>query len=622
MRRWLDLASLQTRILLLTAVPPSLLLLGFLVATLHTANDTVDASVRRSLSDAGSVFVKLLATRQSELLTMATVTARDPRFFATFAIPEEERGPEFAPTIEGVARDFLRIVDADFIEVFDARGKAIVRVERGSEGLIAATLPAGAAVQHALGGTPSRDFNRDGRHLIVAGVAPVYVADRVAAVLRLGSALDREFVGEVTRLSGTQVSLGDATGELASTFAPIPDNESFAWPVEVPTRTVWAGESFEASEAFTVARGDVRHLVVRIRIQGQDAGDHFNAFLGRDLATEVRPMVALTQRLGVVGALAIVVTGLAAWMVARRIVQPLSQIVSAATALQRGDYSHELAPRGGDEVAFLGQSFLEMRRSLRTYVEHLKGVDQMKSDFIAVAAHELKTPLTVISSFNELIVSGAMGDVPEPIREPMQCIQERLWELNRLVENMLDLSRSEQGLLDLVRAPVDLRDVAKKVVAARRADLRDRHVSISEEFPAASCIVVVDRERMGQAFGHLLDNAIRFTPDGGSVAVVMSVTGEEASVEVRDTGIGIPARDLDRIFVKSHEVGDVMHHTSGRLEFGSRGLGLGLALCKAIVEGHGGAIRVQSVLGRGSSFTITIPTTVAAESSLQLLEVG
>jgi len=622
MRRWVSLASLKLRILLLTAVPPSLLLLGFLVATLHTANDTVDASVRRSLSDAGSVFMKLLAMRQSELLAMATVTARDPRFFATFAIPEEERGSEFAPTIEGVARDFLHIVDADFIEVFDTSGRTIGRVDRQSSDIATAVLPAGAAVQQALGGTASADFDRDGQHLIVAGIAPVYVAGRIAAVLRLGSAFDRKFVEEVKRLSGAEVCLTDATGELASTFEPLTVGRSFAWPATTPTRTVWVGESFQASDAFTVARGETRHLVVRILVQGQDSGDRFDAFLGRDLATEVRPMIVLTKRLAVAGALAIAMTALAAWLVARSIVRPLSHIVSAAKALQRGDYAHELTPRGHDEVAFLGRSFLDMRSSLRLHIEHLNSVDQMKSDFIAVAAHELKTPLTVISSFNEMIVSGVMGDVPGPIRDPMRRIQERLWELNRLVENMVDLSRSEQGLLDLEKAPADLRDVVGNVIATRQETLGEREVSILEQLPAVPCTVAVDRERMEQAFKHLLDNAIRFTADGGAITVAITLDDERANLDVRDTGVGIAAHDLERIFDKAHIVGDVLNHRSGRMEFGSRGLGLGLALCKAIVEAHGGEVRARSVLARGSTFTISLPAVTHAESGAELVGIG
>jgi signal transduction histidine kinase len=613
------LSSLRTRLVLLTAVTPSLLLLTFLAGTLHTANEAVNRSVRRSLSDAGSVFVKLLATRKNELSTMATVTARDPRFFATFAIPESDRGPEFAPTVEGVALDFLRITDADFMEVFDARGRPIVHVERHGGRAGALVVPGGGAIQLALGGSPSGDFNRVGRHVIVSGVAPVFVAGQIAAVLRIGSVFDRGFTAEVKRLTGADVALTRAGDELASTFSALPSRTTFVWPADAAGAARLNGESFHAGEAFTLERGGVRYLVVRIVVRGVDAAGGFDAFLGRDLATELRPMVALSVRMGLAGALAIVLTGLAAYLVARRVVQPLSDIVGAASALQRGDYDRPLVPRGADEVAFLAHSFLDMRRSLRSHVEHLRGVDQMKSNFIALAGHELKTPLTVITSFNEMIVSGSLGAVPDNIRDPMRRIQERLWELNRLVEDILDMSRFEQGLFELRSTHVDLREIVAAIVDHRRMDLGDRAVRLVTNLGEEGCPAIADPDRLQQAVAQLVDNAIRFTPDGGTVTVSLSTAGDRARIAVRDTGVGIAPQDLEWIFTKLHTVGDVMHHTSGHLRFGSQGLGLGLALCKAIIEAHGGTVEVESVPGRGSEFTLVLPVHAATAAERVLV---
>jgi signal transduction histidine kinase len=596
----------------MTALTPCLLLLAFLGATLHTANDAVNSSVRRSLADAGSVFVKLLATRKSELLTMATVTARDPRFFATFAIPEAERGAEFAPTVEGVALDFLRITDADFMEVFDARGRQVVHVERHGGGLGALVIPAGAAVHLALGGTATGDFNRVDNHLVVGAVAPVFVSGRIAAVLRLGSVFDRAFADEVKRLTGAEVSLTHAGGELASTFPAAAGSTGFEWPEVTPGAVRLHGESFSVGDAFTLERAGVGFLVVRIGIRGLDTSDTFEAFLGRELAAELRPMVALSLRMAVAGGLAIVLTAVVAWILARRVVQPLSEMVGAASALQRGDYDRPLVPRGADEVAFLARSFLEMRQALRSHVEHLRSLDQMKSNVIALAGHELKTPLTVITSFNEMIVSGSLGDVPDNIRDAMRRIQERLWELNRLVEDILDMSRFEQGLLRLRMMDIELREVVTTVVERRRMDLEDRSVRLVTQPSAEPCMLAADPDRIQQAVSQLVDNAIRFTPDGGTVTVRVGVRGDQARVSVCDTGVGIAAGDLDWIFSKLHTVGDVMHHSSGHLRFGSRGLGLGLALCKAIAEAHRGRVEVTSIPGQGSEFTLVLPIATRA----------
>ena len=605
-------SSLKTRILLITALPLCALLVGFLVLTLRTADNAVRASVSRSLSDAGSVFVKLLATRRNELLTMAHVTARDPRFFATLSIPEEERGPEFAPTLQGVAVDFLRITDADFIEVFDGQGRFLCYVDKNLGTRSPASELGRAGIEAALRGTPVTDFYLAQDHLVVAGIAPVFVSQQLEAVLRMGSFFDHQFVDEVKRLTGAEVCLSHHGVEIASTYPQDAAAAPAAWDTSSPVRAALGQDAFAMSAAHTAERGGIEYLMVRVRASGFDLNEGFDAFLGRDLQSEFAPIVGLTQKLAGAGALAIAVTLFAAWWVARHITGPLSSIVGAAHELQKGNYTAPLEARGTDEVAFLTRSFAEMRSSLHSHMEHLRNLDQMKSNFIALAGHELKTPLTAISGFNEMIASGMMGEIPEKVQETTQLIQKRLQELNRLVEKILDMSRFEQGLYQFQLATIDLREIAQDALQSRENDLEGRELRFDLELAGQPCRVRADASRLRQAILHLLDNAVRFTPDGGHVALAVWTAGDLAHVAVRDTGIGIAAKDLVWIFDKVYEVGSVLNHSSGRLQFGSRGLGMGLALAKAIVQGHGGKIRVRSALGAGSEFTVELPALVDA----------
>ena len=571
---------------MITAIPLSALLVGFLALTLRTADHAVRTSVSQSLSDAGSVFVELLATRRNELLTMASVTARDPRFFATLSIPEDERSAEFAPTLEGVAGDFLRITDADFIEVFDGHGRLICHESRSTSGDGHGGRLGLAGIEAALRGAPVTDFYLAQDHLVVAGIVPVFVSDRIEAVLRLGSFFDRQFVDEVKRLTSAEVCLTHHGTEIASTYPQTAGHPMPVWDTTGPVHAALGQGSFAMSDAYDGAeqRAIPRRPGARQRF---DSADGFDAFLGRDLQAELAPMMGLTQKLAFVGALAILVTLLAAWRVAthhrspvfdRRSGGELQKAISTRRSQRAAPTKWRSWPRASPRCG-----------NRCTTMEHLRNLDQMKSNFIAVAGHELKTPLTVISGFNEMIVNGMMGEVPEKVQETTQLIQKRLQDLNRLVENILDMSRFEQGLHEFRMAEVDLRELAADAVHRREADLGGRDLRFVLERAAESCRVHADPERLMQAILHLLDNAVRFTPDGGRITVAVRADGARVLLCVRDTGIGIPAAELDWIFDKVYEVGDIMNHSSGRSQFGSRGMGMGLALAKAIVEGHAAA---------------------------------
>ena len=368
------------------------------------------------------------------------------------------------------------------------------------------------------------------------------------------------------------------------------------------------------SDAFTIAQGNVEYLSIRVRLNGVDSNDGFDTFIARPLAAEFATLVAFEQKLMVAGIVTIVLTLLIGFYLANSITRPLSSVVEAAAALKAGNYEYPLDVRGGDEVAYLGKSFDEMRRSLQAHVDHLKNIDQVKSNFIAVAGHELKTPLTVITGFNELIVSGALGEVPDKIKETTQHIQEQLTALNTLVQKILDLSSFEQDLLELDRREIDLRGVLLGAVEKRKDAISGRKLNLSCKMPEYEVCVLADAARLEQALLSLIDNAIRFTRDGGSISVALADTGGTALLTVRDTGIGIPANELKWIFQKLYEVGDVLHHSSGQHQFGSRGFGLGLALAKALIDKHEGELRVKSTLGHGSEFTIVLKTMSKTET--------
>jgi signal transduction histidine kinase len=596
--------SLKTRIIVLTTLPLFALVVALLVGTIRTANQAVRSSVQESLSDAGSVFIQLLSTHTDELLTMARVTARDPRFFATFSIPEDERGDEFVPTLAGVSRDFLRITDADFLEVFDANGRPLLHVDAHTGPRTDVEVRGNGGLAEAMNGFATGDFYTTGEGPVASASAPVWVAQSMEAVLRLGWYLDSEFLADVKRLTGADVTLLVDGSELSSTFAQSTDA---GWTYDENAIFAVPHGSVSKTETFTAMRAGVEYMSILVRVNGVDSRENFDAVIARELSMELAPLVALETRIGIAGFIAILVTLLAGFLLARSITGPLSRVVSAASALMEGRYDHPLEVPGRDEVAYLARVFNEMRQSLHTYLIRLKNIDQMKSNFIALAGHELRTPLTIISGFNELIVTGALGEVPDKIKETTQHIQEQLSDLNAQVQKILDLSTIEQGLLELNREDSAIQKIVTAAVESRRDVIASRGLNLVVNIPQEEKATYrLDSYRIEQCVLNILDNAIRFTPDGGQITVSVREEDAKAYIAVRDTGVGIPPSEVDWIFRKTYDTDEVLHHKSGQYRFGSRGLGLGLALTRALVEKHGGEILVKSTPGRGSEFTIVL----------------
>jgi signal transduction histidine kinase len=442
--------------------------------------------------------------------------------------------------------------------------------------------------------------------LVAAAVAPVYVLHNLEAVVRIGSILDDEFVSEVKRLTGADVCLARAGIPLVTTYSNT-TNEMEAWRPTARVASSIARGSVTLSEAFSRKHEGREYLTIHVGVGGVAPDDGFDAFVGRELMTEMTPILLLEKRLVAGGVAAVIVTLLVGYVAASSISRPLSRIVQASIALTRGQYDFPIDQRGNDEVALLGRNFAHMRESLATYVQHLKSVDQAKSNFIALAGHELRTPLTIITGFNEMIASGALGSVPENVRETTTLITEQLTGLNRLVQSMLDLTYYEQDLQKLELDRRDVRDVVRDAAMGRKEVAEKRHLRMTIDVGQEPLWAMADSTRLKDAALAIIDNAIRFTADGGSVRVRTRAVEDEIHIAIEDTGIGIPQNELKWIFDKIYEVGDVMHHTSGTHHYGSKGFGMGLALCKVIVEKHGGRIVVSSALGRGSTFTIVLP---------------
>lgn len=242
---------------------------------------------------------------------------------------------------------------------------------------------------------------------------------------------------------------------------------------------------------------------------------------------------------------------------------------------------------------------------LQRACERLQREADQKARLLTLAAHELGTPLHVLANALTLL-----GDTPLPSAAAAWLDTARRgaeW-LGRGLAQIVDGARWRNGKLKLNRRAVDARlmihDLQTTYQAAMTARQLTLRLRIADDFPA----LIVDRIWFQRALGNLLSNAVRFTPDGGVITMTLTTRPAAVEISVADTGIGIDGHLLDQVFEPfSAACGDPAVHTSGRFEFGARGLGLGLAITKAIIEQHGGTISVRSQHGVGSLFAVTLP---------------
>ena len=238
-------------------------------------------------------------------------------------------------------------------------------------------------------------------------------------------------------------------------------------------------------------------------------------------------------------------------------------------------------------------------------VTALRQLERVRTEFVANVSHELRTPLTAIQGYLETLLSGAL-DERENARRFLEIVLRHSERLGRLLNDLTDLSNIELGKVTLRREPVRIADVVGSVIdiiAPRAARAR---VAVTAQIPADLSDVPADRDRLAQILINLIDNAVKYTPEGGSV----TVTGrnrEDGMIEVAvsDTGIGIPPGDLPRITERFYRVDKARSRELG-------GTGLGLAIVKHLVMAHGGELRIESEQERGTTVHFTLPVAPAA----------
>ena len=231
-------------------------------------------------------------------------------------------------------------------------------------------------------------------------------------------------------------------------------------------------------------------------------------------------------------------------------------------------------------------------------ITHFREAEEMKSTFISVISHELKTPVALIKGYAGTLSRQDANWDQEIIRESLEVIEEESDRLTQLIDNLLDASRLQAGQLKLERSDVNLAEMAARIVRDYRTQTRQHTIEV--DFAGEYPLVQGDAERLRQVITNLISNAIKYSPERGKIIVSGRYDDSQVYVAVSDQGIGIPAGERERIF-------DRFYRVDSALSRRTQGAGLGLYLVKSVVEAHGGRIWVSSTPGQGSTFVFTLP---------------
>jgi signal transduction histidine kinase len=323
--------------------------------------------------------------------------------------------------------------------------------------------------------------------------------------------------------------------------------------------------------------------------------------LGDEISAQTRDTALLVGAgliAGLTGA-ALLFSGMIASM--RR---PLEDLVEASERLASGDLEARVEVGGLSETAQLGAAFNEMAEELQRRAGERDQLDRMKDEFVLTASHELRSPLTSVQGFAELLMLERQQLTPKQV-ETVEIILGNTRHVVRLLNDLLDLARSDAGRLTIAPVATEVAGLVEEATRTMRSQTALRSQALEEEIAPGLPPVSADRDRIRQVLVNLLTNANEYCQEGATIQVTVGRIGAEVEIAVIDDGPGIPSDQLEHIFERFTRGDAGMTQRVG-------GTGLGLAISKSLVELHGGTIAAESTPGKGSTFRFRLPLATAA----------
>jgi signal transduction histidine kinase len=289
---------------------------------------------------------------------------------------------------------------------------------------------------------------------------------------------------------------------------------------------------------------------------------------------------------------------ISAWVVAfavsffltGHILRPIKKMRTAARKIASGNFNERISVTSNDEIGQLAEAFNSMTDSLNE-------LENMRSSFISDVSHELRTPMTIICGFIEGMQDGTIP--PEQHGKYFDTVLSEVKRLSRLVNDLLEASRLEQGRVKLTKKNVDMNRLVAESVFSYEKQLTEKRIDVNLELDEEECFAFADKDSIKRVMINLIDNAIKFTPDGGEIFVSTERRDKKVYVSVRNSGEGIAKEDLKHIWERFYK-------TDKSRSVDKKGVGLGLHIVKTIISQHGGEIYAESEEGKYASFTFVL----------------
>lgn len=262
---------------------------------------------------------------------------------------------------------------------------------------------------------------------------------------------------------------------------------------------------------------------------------------------------------------------------------------------------HQRLMQSRNELRLLQDELARNNLELVAANAELRQLDELKSNFISMAGHELRTPLASIMGYVEVLLDGGFGALSEVQRRNLDIVQQSAARLLKTINDMLDITRIEAGKVELHLQPTDIREIVNRLMGELQLSVQEKRHALTVMAPNALPLALADELRASQVIGNLLSNAIKYTPPGGKIEVSLRHTADGfLEAAVADNGIGIALEDQARLYGRFFRARPAQH-------LGTSGSGLGLYIARSLVELHGGRIELTSQLGQGSTFRVTFP---------------